>query len=194
MMAKFGISQKKLTTIMGRLEKAHLLYKESGVKGGMNVRNDYILSDPISTLAEFLEVAAAGLFRLTLLPAYIPPCITEQYTDVLLSDAPRVLPSNTDQQTLSSKQTADTVEKNLWDNVLKQLQLPADTFNTFLSDTSFKGVEDGVAVITTSRSYAKDWLENRMSNQIRKVLAIELRMNGGQKIESVRCEITQPGR
>ena len=78
--------------------------------------------------------------------------------------------NDTDQQTLNTKQTADTVENKLWDNVLKQLQLPADTFNTFLSDTAFQGVEDGVAVITTSRSYAKDWLENRMCNQIRKVL------------------------
>ena len=88
MMIKFGISQKKLTTILKRLEQAHLLFKESGVKGGMTVRNDYILSDPIPSLNEFLGVAAENLFRLPLLPGYMPSqsdgdatCITEQYTD-----------------------------------------------------------------------------------------------------------------
>lgn len=57
MMKRFGISQVKLYAMLTRLERAHLLTKESGTRvGTVNARNDYILSDPIATLTEFLEL------------------------------------------------------------------------------------------------------------------------------------------
>ena len=188
MKTRFRIGSHKLDAMMKRLDDAHLLKKESGYREGeINTRNNYLLSDPIQTLDEFLIVATEGVFGRPLRSEWL--CSQNENMDVPETRTPYVPETSTDQQTLNTKQTADSVENKLWNNVLKQLQLPADTFNTFLADTSFQGVEDGVAVITTSCSYAKDWLENRMCNQIKKVLSVELRMNGGQKIDSVRCEI-----
>src|SRR5215212_10001769 len=87
------IGQKRVYSMLERLEKAHLLTKESGTRvGAVNERNDYILSDPISTLAEFLEVALENLFPYPLLEPYVSktPCIQNEY----------------DQQTSSFKQTS----------------------------------------------------------------------------------------
>ena len=59
---RLAISQDKIEAMMARLEQAHLLTTESGYRkgeDGQNTHNSYILSDPIPTLDEFLEVAAA---------------------------------------------------------------------------------------------------------------------------------------
>jgi hypothetical protein len=190
-MAKFRIGQSKVYGMLDRLEKAHLLNKESGVKPGtINKRNEYVLSDPIATIAEFLAVASAGLFRFPLEPSFAP-CIRNEYTDVSETNTPACIQNGYDQQTLIPNQTCDSDEDKLWLNCLKQLQqqVTADTYMTFLSDTSYQGVIDGIAVITTSRSYAKGYLENRMGSLIKKVLGLELKMNGGEKINEVRFEI-----
>jgi len=191
MMAKFGISQKKLMTILKRLEQAHLLFKESGVRAGqVNTRNDYILSDPIPTLNEFLEVAQEGLFRLPLWQAEQNsieiPCMTEQYTDVSLSDTPYVLPSDTpyvlpsdtDQQTLRTKQTS---EENSFDPAFEELRFSVEEkiFERFMNGARLIDIEEGIAVIGTPFAYAKDFIENRLGEKIKRAL----------QVDSMRCVV-----
>src|SRR5205814_7359531 len=64
MKKKFGVSYDKIEAMLRRLDAAHLLKKESGVRreNGYNTRNNYILSDPIPTLDEFLTVAGESVF------------------------------------------------------------------------------------------------------------------------------------
>ncbi len=59
---KFKISSGKIYTILERLEKAHLLRKQSGVREeGGNVPNRYALFDPLPE-EEFVNAAEAGVF------------------------------------------------------------------------------------------------------------------------------------
>lgn len=59
---KFKISSGKICAILERLEKAHLLRKESGVReAGANVPNQYNLFDPLPQ-EEFVSAAEAGAF------------------------------------------------------------------------------------------------------------------------------------
>jgi hypothetical protein len=59
---KFKISSGKIYTILERLEKAHLLRKQSGVREeGGNVPNRYALFDPLPE-EEFVNAAEAGMF------------------------------------------------------------------------------------------------------------------------------------
>jgi len=190
MKTRFRTGSHKLDAMMKRLDEAHLLKKVSGYREGeTNTRNNYLLSDPIQMLSEFLIVASEGLFGMSLRSEWV--CSQNENMDVPETRTPHVPEMRTDQQTLNPQQTDDSVEDKLWKSVLKQLQMqmPKDSYATFLADTIYQGITDGVAVITTSRSYAKDWLENRMSNQVKRVLAVELRMNGGEKIDSVRFDI-----
>jgi hypothetical protein len=48
----------------------------------------------------------------------------------------------THQHTLNT-QHRDKLEDKLWNKVLGQLQLPKDSFATFLADTTLQSVEDG---------------------------------------------------
>src|SRR4030095_999574 len=65
MKRQFGMGQARIEKIIERLTKAHLLTKVSGKRRGQkeaNITNEYILSDPIPTLEEFLLVAKDGQF------------------------------------------------------------------------------------------------------------------------------------
>ena len=141
-----------------------------------------ILSDPIPTLDEFLEVASEGLFRLKLLSEYAIAspenlCIENQYIDVLKIDTWHVLKINTDQQTLNTKQT---LEKQI-DPAFQDLRfsIGEKTFDRFMDGAKLVGIEAGVAVIGILNSYAKDWVENRMADKIKRAL----------KVEGVRCVV-----
>ena len=79
---KFAVSQDKIEGMMKRLEDAHLLRKVSGASNGFNVGNDYILSDPVQTLDEFLIVACEGVFPRLPRPEW---CTDERYTVYRLS-------------------------------------------------------------------------------------------------------------
>lgn len=89
---KFGISCDRIYAILARLERARLLIKQSGVRqGSANVRNTYVLSDPIATFSEFLEVARQGFFTLPLLPEYqILPVEASQADEVEASQVAEV--------------------------------------------------------------------------------------------------------
>ncbi len=176
---KFGTSNDKIYVMLSRLEKAYLLTKESGVKAGTpNERNAYILSDPIPTLSEFLQVAAEGLFGLPLLTGY-DPCSENRNTpdlrvpetgtpDVPESGIRHVPETGTDQQTSNPKQTL----KNGIDPAFEELKLSVgeQTLDRFLGGAKLLALEEGIAIIGTSRSYAKDFIENQLSNKLKSAL------------------------
>ena len=108
--------------MLERLEKAHLLTKESGTRIGIvNERNDYILSDPIPTLDEFLEVAAENLFSYPLLDTYTIKtlCIQNEYMGVSETNTSPCIQNEYDQQTLNTKQTSE----NSFDPAFEELRL-----------------------------------------------------------------------
>jgi DnaA N-terminal domain len=199
---KFDISFDKLDAILHRLDAAHLLRKESGVRkdNGMNARNHYILSDPIPTFDEFLMVAGEGLFGIPLKPEWIAPNMSSQlntssqpeFKDRLETNQTpcpgnrdtsgseigtlRVPEIGTNQQTLKTKQTLGEQTVNpLWEKVLAdfKMQLPPKTFQTFLEGTDLAVIEEGIAVISITTGYAKDWIENRLANKIKYALQVE---------------------
>lgn len=200
MKQRFGVGQTKIDAMLTRLAQAHLLKKQSGLErrvDGKTARNNYILSDPIPTLEEFLTVAAEGILGLQLLPEYQPmPEISRTqngYEHVPKMGTSHVPEMGTDQQTLNTQQTDDSFEYKLWGNVMLSLKqsITSASFNAFLEETKLQSLEDGVATITTPRTHAVEWIENRLGNQIRKLIQTELRMAGqnATKIETVKCVV-----
>ncbi|HID88064.1 MAG TPA: chromosomal replication initiator protein DnaA [Anaerolineae bacterium] len=62
--------------------------------------------------------------------------------------------------------------KQIWQAALGELQLQMTkaTFDTWLKGTHAIAYEDGTFVIGTHNTYAKEWLENRLSTPIRRTL------------------------
>lgn len=60
----------------------------------------------------------------------------------------------------------------LWQGVLEELRLEMTkaTFETWLRDTHAVGESDGALVVMVRNEYARDWLENRLSKAIQRVL------------------------
>jgi hypothetical protein len=216
MRRRLSIGQHKLEHMMTRLDQAQLLKKQSGYRRGPegeNVPNHYILSDPIQTLDEFLVVAAAGGFGQPLKAEWLAflqedPCTQNEYTPVsemstlpvLKMSTPSVLEMSTDKQTSFQKQTFqkqtgnESEEDKLWNQVLAgvKMQLPANTFYSFVADTRLAGIDAGVAQIVTPKAFAIDWLSNRMSNNLRGLLNTELRLRDGEaagKIQEIRFAV-----
>jgi hypothetical protein len=188
MKTRFRIGSHKLDAMMRRLERAHLLQKQSGLReGGVNVGNNYILSDPIPTLEEFLVVADEGVFGPGLQVTF-ETCAQNENTgtqnenisvpEMRTSHVPEM---RTDQQTSSFQQISENRLDPRWEKVLAdiKMQLNAKTFDMFLGDTDLVSIEDGIAVISTERNYAKDWIENRLGAKIKRAL----------KVEGVRCVV-----
>ena len=185
---KFGTSNDKIYIMLDRLEKAHLLTKESGLRTGTpNERNDYVLSDPIPTLSEFLEVAAEGLFGYTLLTDddscsgfWNTPSVRVPETGtphVPETGTPHVPETGTDQQTLNPKQTL----VNNIDPAFEELRISLDAkiFDRFLTGAKVLSIEDGTAVIGTLYSYAKDFIEHQLANKLKYAL----------KVDSIKCVV-----
>lgn len=186
MMRRVGVSYSRLKNMMDRLEAAHLLTKQSGYKKGVQtVRNEYVLSDPIQTLEEFLTVASAGVFPATLRPEFMFEVLeaSEEEPDRGNRDAlvaetamPPIAETAMLKQTSSLKQTSEkqTIDP-LWEKVLGdfKMQVPANTFEMFLAGTNLVSIEDGIAVISTINGYAKDWLGNRLGGRIARALGVK---------------------
>lgn len=51
-----------------------------------------------------------------------------------------------------------------------QLQMPKDTFNTWVRPTYAIAYEDGVIIVGVQSPYAKEWLENRLQTTIQRTL------------------------
>lgn len=183
MKKKFKAGYGKLEAIMRRLDTAHLLKKESGVRRelGLTTRNDYILSDPIPTLEEFLLVASEGVFGLPLLAEWnvisaptTPaandelPCPQNGDTDVPEMGTPSVPEMGTYKQTLKNKQTSG---ESMFEDL--KFQIGEKVFNRFMAGATLVSKQDGIAIIGTPQAYARDWIENRLSDKLRRLLAVE---------------------
>lgn len=61
----------------------------------------------------------------------------------------------------------------VWKMLLSELalQMPSATFNTWVRDTWVVGYEDGEFIIGLPNAYARDWLENRLRNKIKRALS-----------------------
>ena len=51
------------------------------------------------------------------------------------------------------------------------LTMPAPTFETWLRDTDVLGYEDGEFVIGVPHAYAREWLQNRIHPQVKRILS-----------------------
>lgn len=181
MKTKFAIGQGKIDAMMRRLHHAKLLVKVSGKRyDSPNVNNEYILSDPISNVEEFLIVLDAGLFD------PIPETGIGGVPEMGIALQPELgigpIPEMGRDQHTSFEQRDITT--TAWGNVLGLLKqhLPADTYQLFLADTQLLAIEDSTAVLITPRSSANTWLERQMAPSIRRLLTVEL----GVKIEGVK--------
>lgn len=60
----------------------------------------------------------------------------------------------------------------IWQMLLSEfaLQMPSATFNTWVRDTWVIAYEDGEFIIGLPNAYARDWLENRLRNKIKRAL------------------------
>ncbi len=63
--------------------------------------------------------------------------------------------------------------EQVWRATLGQLQLEMSkgTFETWVRDTTLLAYEDGSFIVGTPNAYAKDWLENRLLNTVKRILA-----------------------
>ena len=79
--------------------------------------------------------------------------------------------------------------QDAWSAAYSQLEIQLDraSFETWLRDAVFLGVEDGVFVIGARNSYARDMLEHRLYRNVRRVLSDYC----GQQVE-LRFEIHKP--
>jgi len=61
----------------------------------------------------------------------------------------------------------------VWQMLLSELalQMPSATFNTWVRDTWVVAYEDGEFIIGLPNAYARDWLENRLRNKIKRSLS-----------------------
>lgn len=139
--------------------------KESGVRRelGLTTRNDYILSDPIPTLEEFLLVASEGVFGLPLLAEWnvisaptTPaandelPCPQNGDTDVPEMGTPSVPEMGTYKQTLKNKQTSG---ESMFEDL--KFQIGEKVFNRFMAGATLVSKQDGIAIIGTPQAYAR---------------------------------------
>lgn len=196
MMRRLGVSQRKLEAMMNRLIKAGLLEKVSGYRAGENegnIPNDYILSDPLPNLEEFLAFAAQGGFGQELnekWKEFIAPevedyPVRETHTGIRETDTDPVREPRAYKQTFLLKQNDEI--SILWESVVDtlRLQLARPTFESFVEKAQLTELCNGIATIAIPNPKAKDWIENRLSRQLKQLLSIE----GKMKVETIRVVI-----
>jgi chromosomal replication initiator protein len=59
-----------------------------------------------------------------------------------------------------------------WQAALGQLQMemPKSAYDTWVKAAEFVGYEDGAFIIGVQNSYARDWLESRLSSTVKRML------------------------
>src|SRR5258706_2019500 len=59
-----------------------------------------------------------------------------------------------------------------WQSVLGQLQMemPRASFDTWVRDTQALSLEDGTLMVGVRNAYSRDWLENRLTSTINRLL------------------------
>jgi len=193
MMRRFRIGYAKYAAMVKRLDRAKLLVKISGVRDTGNVGNDYILSDPVPHLDEFLAILDAGLFD-PVSETETPPVSVLKTPPVSEIATPPVSVLKTLKQTslqqTSSEQTDDFLFK-AWTNtleILKQHQ-PFELSSTLLANLTLKSVENKVAVIAIADPKAKDYIQNRYSKRILDFFNVELRIMEEREIKEIRLVV-----
>jgi hypothetical protein len=194
MKVRLGVGQDRITAIMKRLEHTGLLVKDSGIgrgEKGENISNDYLLSDPLPTLVEFLyafkeelkEEWKAYLESLDPVPEMGTGGVPEMGTSVPKTGTAGVPDSDTHKQT-SYKQTE---WDDIWSSVLEILksQLPQSTYYSFMESTRLVELCNGAATLALPNVKAKDWIENRLARQLKQLLSIE----GKMKVEEIHVVI-----
>jgi len=84
------------------------------------------------------------------------------------------LPSPSQAQSESHVSQQDSFDPHaVWQMLLSELalQMPSATFNTWVRDTWVVAYEDGEFIIGLPNAYARDWLENRLRNKIKRALS-----------------------
>ena len=89
-----------------------------------------------------------------------------------------------------------------WQSVLGQLQsdMPRASFDSWVRDTQFISFENNLVTVSARTQYARDWLENRLSSTVSRLLAgmlnhsvdVEFVVNPAEPDES--DEIEEPGK
>jgi chromosomal replication initiator protein len=74
--------------------------------------------------------------------------------------------------TLLEEERLNLKAEQAWQAVLGQLQLdmPKATYDTWVRNAEIVSYEDNVFIIGTPNAYARDWLENRLSSKIKRLL------------------------
>lgn len=76
------------------------------------------------------------------------------------------------QQQSKAQPSTELTLHELWQHALHQLKggVPASTFDTWLTGTHALGWEDETLLIATPNKYACDWLQNRLSPMVKRLL------------------------
>lgn len=183
---RFGMGYGRYAGIMKRLERAKLIVKVSGVRGGQpNVNNEYFLSDPIPYMDEFVAVMEAGLFdpESETDPRHeseIDPWVESEIDSGGGSDSEQL--KQTSSLNIPGEQTDDLI-KTAWKNVLAILKqhLQAETYHRFLEDVTFISLDEGTITLATNKPYVRDWLALRMDKRLVQLFKIEMSVLAGAK-------------
>ncbi|MCL4835664.1 MAG: chromosomal replication initiator protein DnaA [Caldilineaceae bacterium] len=90
-------------------------------------------------------------------------------SEALSSSSPNSQPSlRRDENSLPSSRAGEVWQMALTDLALS---MPGPTYETWVRDTSVMGYEDGEFVIGVPHAYARDWLQNRLRPQIKRILS-----------------------
>jgi len=87
--------------------------------------------------------------------------------------APNTHPSERLERRSAERAEPQRRPADVWQMALNDLALsmPAPTYETWVRDTSVMGYEDGEFVIGVPHAYARDWLQNRLRPQIKRILS-----------------------
>ncbi|MDQ3248328.1 MAG: DnaA/Hda family protein, partial [Chloroflexota bacterium] len=104
----------------------------------------------------------------------LPPVLFT-VTDVLAPDDDGALPSSnsTGAEVIAEPQWPAFDPHSVWQTLVSELalQMPSASYNTWVRDTWVIGYEDGEFMIGIPNAYARDWLENRLRNKIKRSLS-----------------------
>lgn len=114
----------------------------------------------------------SGLFADFTDPLYVEPAKDTHVQAKTSPDAVDTLWGDEESDGAPTTRTNSLDAWSLWRKTLGelQLQLASSTYYTWLHNTWVEAYEDGDLIIGTANTYARDWLDNRLKNVIRRTL------------------------
>ncbi len=119
-----------------------------------------------------------------------PSTVTQRSQDISVGDQETTARSDTQMDppiddtvnmqadaTATGKQSQPRIDElhpeDIWQMTLHELalQMPETTYETWVRDTSIINYADGEFIIGAPHAYARDWLENRLRNKIKRILS-----------------------